>query len=273
MSVQFSSSAPRRRRGFTLVELLVVIGIIALLMSILLPALNKARENARQVKCANNMRQIWMACIMYANESKDELPIPPRVEDTNFASGSSLAIIMDPNGNIGGIYDYNQGTLWPYISSSVLARQEVFNCPTDMDAFRPVSRNSAVNYTASYERNFTYSWNAQIRGSSIGGNVLKPSGIRLGSIVIPAQKIVLVEEQYPNDGCAFLSGSNDLDDQPTNRHLKRGNQGFADGHVEAIFPEDIGFNTNEFNANSGTGDSSFINLQKRELNCDLFYRP
>jgi len=130
-----------------------------------------------------------------------------------------------------------------------------------------VSRGT-INYTASYQRNFTYSWNALVRGQDADTSTwLKPTGIRLASIVMPGQKITLVEEQYPNDGLAFLSGSNDVDDQPTNRHLKRGNQGFADGHVEAIFPEDIGFNTNEPN------DSSYINIQKRELNCDLFFHP
>src|SRR3954463_14343135 len=62
------------RRGFTLVELLVVIGVIALLMALLLPVLSRARESANQVKCLSNVRQIAAALVSYANDNRGWMP-------------------------------------------------------------------------------------------------------------------------------------------------------------------------------------------------------
>jgi len=81
----------RRAKAFTLVELLVVIGIIALLVSILLPALNRARRQAMTTQCASNMRQLAMAMLLYIQDNKGNFP------PATF-SASTEAPMLFPNG-------------------------------------------------------------------------------------------------------------------------------------------------------------------------------
>src|SRR5690242_18942580 len=75
------SSRRRLIRAFTLTELSVVIGIIALLIAILLPSLRKARESANRVKCMSNLRSLGQANLMYTNHNRGSLPFPARTTD------------------------------------------------------------------------------------------------------------------------------------------------------------------------------------------------
>src|SRR5688572_29269172 len=80
-------SQPKQRRGFTLVELLVVIGIIAVLISVLLRALTKAGRSAATVKCASNMRQLGLAVLQYTTNNKGVL-MPSQILRTSLGTAS-----------------------------------------------------------------------------------------------------------------------------------------------------------------------------------------
>lgn len=112
------------RQGFTLVELLVVIGIIALLVAILLPSLAKAREQAVKTKCLSNIRSIGMGYSVYANMAKGKLPmhngggnwlwdVPFETRDWLVTNGAPRDIMYCPANP-----DRNADDLWSYDTSS-----------------------------------------------------------------------------------------------------------------------------------------------------------
>jgi prepilin-type N-terminal cleavage/methylation domain-containing protein/prepilin-type processing-associated H-X9-DG protein len=112
-----------RVHGFTLAELLVVIGIIAVLISILLPALSAARDQALRVKCASNLRQIGLIAMMYANDNQGHVPYVT-VADPN--------IVADEAGFLGGAE--NRQYWQPYVKDA-----SAFYCPGASDGMWPTS--------------------------------------------------------------------------------------------------------------------------------------
>lgn len=91
----------RNRKAFTLVELLVVIGIIALLISVLLPALNRARQSANSLKCLANLRQMGQLVQMYAIDNQQSLPIgswnglDPKTGKTNASAATDWSYLLE----------------------------------------------------------------------------------------------------------------------------------------------------------------------------------
>lgn len=266
------------RGGFTLVELLVVIGIIAILISILLPALNRAKDKARGVSCASNERQIYMLCMMFAQDNKGHLPRPSWASNVYSPSGDGVTF---DNLNAycqtgGGLADFEHGGLWRYLPG-IEARKNLLLCPGDNGE---QIRYGSIQRVAGEGRNFSYSFHAYVgdrkdrelglyRIDGTPGPKLLPA-VTIGSIKNAADHIYIWEEVGPNDGwClhpmddAYRGITANFDDTPTGRHgglkavnglrdtnpgtptyktwLKQGsgNQCFFDGHVEALSPGQI----------------------------------
>jgi prepilin-type N-terminal cleavage/methylation domain-containing protein/prepilin-type processing-associated H-X9-DG protein len=207
----------KRHSAFTLVELLVVIGIIAILISILMPILGKAKDQADRVNCQSKLRQLVTAMRLYAHDYKDYLP--------------GTRGITDPPGP--ETVPVTTGLLW---KSKLIRDKRIWMCPADPRREPQLQYSYTLNGRMIVERG-----HGEIPWPTPGPVVLPPNKLRkLSSFKKPAQCVVFGEENVSG----ARVGPYDINDAyfiyydvTDNRHRGLSSVGYLDGHAGDIPPK------------------------------------
>ena len=220
--------------GFNVIELLVVIAIVAILATLLLPALTKAKEQGRSSICKNNMRQLTLAMVLYADDNNDYLPWPGDVDrnwqpDWVFGGQPNTFPNNPDRWNMPGFgLHAESGSIFPYATGQprVVPHRDyytttyrIYRCPSTSALGEALRVNFSMNEELDPTTDLTQA---------------APEGVKVANVVGPTQKILLVNEDPATmKNASFKPQGTALIGQFV-VHDGRVNVGFIDGHLEAM---------------------------------------